>query len=326
VIWVPPVAPKSRHPGVLPPGATMLSVDVAGEQAKPVLGTDGIRVPLLRAGFRPEGPYAVSFVYLHAGQPFARRGETQMTLPQVDVPVTLLEWELFLPDRFSAKPLAGNVIPARRLDRFPPVAGYASGSGAASGSGGGVGGGTYFIGPVEPGQLVGRITDEAGAVLPGVTVTVTGEGNVRRTAVTNANGVFTLDGVPSGRVTVTSQLAGFSVARRSFTFDQRPRQVDFRMRVAGLTETVTVDAEAPLIDTRTSEVRETIRIDTLRNEPRAEERTQAAPSQNVLNLQQRVAGVLPVRVDVPRAGTAYRFVKPLVLDEETTVTFRYKTR
>jgi hypothetical protein len=52
----------------------------------------------------------------------------------------------------------------------------------------------------------------------------------------------------------------------------------------------------------------------------------SAPSGNVLNLQQRVAGVLPVRVDVPRAGTSYRFVRPLVLDEETKLTFTYKTK
>ena len=49
----------------LPLGATMVSVDVAGETAKPVLGADGIRVPLLRPGFRPTGPYQVSFVYVH---------------------------------------------------------------------------------------------------------------------------------------------------------------------------------------------------------------------------------------------------------------------
>ena len=43
-------------------------------------------------------------------------------------------------------------------------------------------------------------------------------------------------------------------------------------------------------------------------------------------MQRKVAGVLPVRVDVPRAGTAYRFVRPLVLNEETSVSFRYKRR
>jgi len=36
--------------------------------------------------------------------------------------------------------------------------------------------------------------------------------------------------------------------------------------------------------------------------------------------------VLPVRVDVPRAGTSYRFARALVLDEETKVTFNYKSK
>ena len=50
------------------------------------------------------------------------------------------------------------------------------------------------------------------------------------------------------------------------------------------------------------------------------------PSQNVTNLQRRVAGILPVRIDVPSGGKSYRFVRPLVLDEETRITFQYKSR
>jgi hypothetical protein len=50
------------------------------------------------------------------------------------------------------------------------------------------------------------------------------------------------------------------------------------------------------------------------------------PSQNVLDLQKRVAGVLPIAVDVPHAGTAFHFVRPLVVNEETKVTFTYKSR
>jgi hypothetical protein len=53
---------------------------------------------------------------------------------------------------------------------------------------------------------------------------------------------------------------------------------------------------------------------------------QNAPSENVYNLQKRVAGVLPVSVDVPHAGESFRFVRPLVLDEETTVSFKYRSR
>jgi hypothetical protein len=39
-----------------------------------------------------------------------------------------------------------------------------------------------------------------------------------------------------------------------------------------------------------------------------------------------VAGVLPVAIEVPRAGTSFQFVRPLVLDEETKVTFIYKSK
>jgi hypothetical protein len=49
-------------------------------------------------------------------------------------------------------------------------------------------------------------------------------------------------------------------------------------------------------------------------------------SQNAVNLQRRVAGILPVPVEVPRSGKSYRFVRPLVMDEETRITFQYKSR
>jgi hypothetical protein len=51
-----------------------------------------------------------------------------------------------------------------------------------------------------------------------------------------------------------------------------------------------------------------------------------APSANVFSLQRRVAGILPVHVDVPRSGKSYRFVRPLVMEEETKITFQYKSR
>jgi hypothetical protein len=59
---------------------------------------------------------------------------------------------------------------------------------------------------------------------------------------------------------------------------------------------------------------------------KAAEKQQTAASVNVTNLQQRISGVLPVRVDVPRAGNSYHFVRPLVLDEETKVSFTYKSK
>ena len=96
----------------LPAGATMLSVEVAGSPAKPVEGKDGSRVPLLRPGFTPQGLYVVSFVYLHSGTPFLKKGDMQMTLPKMDVPVNVVEWELFVPDRFRVDRFAGDMFDA----------------------------------------------------------------------------------------------------------------------------------------------------------------------------------------------------------------------
>src|SRR3972149_2623830 len=57
-----------------PAGPPWVSAEGAGDPAKPVQGEDGTRVPLLRAGFRPNGPYAGAFVYLEPGTPLAKKG------------------------------------------------------------------------------------------------------------------------------------------------------------------------------------------------------------------------------------------------------------
>lgn len=302
---------------LLPTGATMVSVEVAGESAKPVTGTDGTRVPLLRPGFRPTHQYDVSFVYLHAGTPLARKGEIAMTLPRLDLPIGIVHWEVFVPDRYAARAVAGNAIDLRRYSK--PGSGVLAShvtrgivGGMAGGISGGAGGG---VGPSAaavsisaapagaPGQILGRAADDRGQPLPGVTVTLeTAERS--RTFTTAPDGSFGFTDVPAGAVSLTANLAGFHIATASVVFDGRPRHASFVLRPLTLAESVTVSAAAPGVD---------IAYD-------------RQPSQNVVNLQRRTSGVLPIRVDVPRAGTSHRFVKPLVIDQETTVTLRYKRR
>jgi hypothetical protein len=137
----------------LAPGASMLSVEVNGQAAKPVEGKDGIRVPLLRPGFRPDGVYRVSFVYLNAGTPFAKKGDMQMALPKMDVPVNVLEWELFVPDRYRVDHFDGNVL-AANLWGAEAVDGIAV-TGAVGGTGGGTGAG-YASGPAAASRSRGN--------------------------------------------------------------------------------------------------------------------------------------------------------------------------
>jgi hypothetical protein len=186
----------------LPPGATIVSVDLAGQSAKPANGADGTRIPLMRAGLPTSAPYSVSFVYVHSGTPFQKKGDIEMMLPKMDVPIGIVEWEVFVPEQYKARAIDGNMIEARRFNRG----------------------------------------------LPG-----------------------SADGVPV------------------------------------LVETLTVTAETVMVDQRADK-----------------EQAPAPPSQNVVNLQTRAAGVLPIRVDVPRAGVSHQFTKPLVVNTEATVKLRYK--
>jgi len=317
----------------LPAGATMLSVEVAGSPAKPVEGKDGSRVPLLRPGFRPEGLYVVSFVYLHSGTPFLKKGDMQMTLPKMDVPVNVIEWELFVPDRFRVDHFDGDMFDAGLMTMSYVIANLDGISGAAVAGGGrvaGISSGMTPLGPAQPGQIKGRVVDSSGGVLPGVNVMVDVDGQ-RRNVVTDANGSYVVSNLPNGTVTVTGQLAGFASSRRAVQFDQRGQQVDLTLTVGSVSESVTVNAELPLIDTKQSSTTTNINLNApmnnanVRQQP-AKVRVDETPSENVQSLQRRASGVLPVRMEVPHAGTSHRFVKPLVIDEETKVTFRYKRR
>jgi hypothetical protein len=292
----------------LPAGASIVSVEVAGSSAKPVEGADGNRVPLLRPGFRPQGTYAVSFVYLHAGSPFAKKGDMQMTLPRMDVPINVVEWELFVPEQFRADRFGGNVIDASLMRLRNAHGGNVMVPAVGQGIGGGAAGRRVNPSiPARRAQIAGQILDETGAVLPGVSVGVE-SGGQRQTVVTDANGVYVAQNVTSGTVTVTAHLSGFTTAQRSVLFTGDGQRIDLTLAAGSLTESIAVAAQTPALQSR-------------------EERQQnEAPSANVQNLQRRIAGVLPVRVDVPRSGVSHRFVRPLVIDEESLVTFRYKRR
>ena len=64
------------------------------------------------AGVPADGPYTVAFVYLHDGTPFAKKGDRQMTLPKMEVPISVVEWELFVPDRYRVDRFSGTAVSA----------------------------------------------------------------------------------------------------------------------------------------------------------------------------------------------------------------------
>jgi hypothetical protein len=309
----------------LPAGASILSAEVAGEKVKPVEGPDGSRVPLLRAGFRPVGAYIVSFVFMHSGAPFAKKGGSDLSLPKMDVPISLLQWEVFLPEQYKVKDFGGDAIAVNLL---PASSRDVSGAeGDASGMTG-----QYLVHNIEmasllPGQLGGIIVDANGAVIPNAQVTVTQvDTGAARNAVTDSSGRWVVSSMSSGRIKISASAPGFNRLTRDFNYDgSTPAPFNFALYVGAATETVEVTAGNLSLNGRNFANFETLQPGAMQREARKNGEKQAASS-NVINLQQRISGVLPVRVDVPRAGNSYNFARPLVLDEETKVTFTYKSK
>src|SRR5262245_27724489 len=107
------------------------------------------------------------------------------------------------------------------------------------------------------GELVGKVVDEQGALLPGVTVTLTGAAIMgSQTATTNERGVFRFPAVPSGTYKLTFDLNGFSsLARDGIVVPVRQTiTVDAQLKVATLQETVTVTGNSPVVDVENTKI------------------------------------------------------------------------
>jgi len=334
----------------LPPGASILTAEVSGQKVKPVEGADGARVPLLRAGFRPAGAYTVSFVFIHSGTPFGKKGDSGISLPKMDVPINLVEWELFLPDQFKVRSFTGDAIAASLLSNED----FYETSGNFAGLRGGAGGGAFRTGTVRaiggaaplpingrdilslstlaagaslaPGQLGGYVLDPTGAVIPNAQVEIQNLAT-RATwnAETTAEGLWLVLGLPSGQYQIITSAQGFQSTSYKTSYDATaPHAYRMTLNVGTVSNQVTVEALETGVNS------ETVTISKDKKHKKEVSTAPAAPppqaSANVFNLQQRVAGVLPVAVDVPRAGTSYRFIRPLVINEETKLNFIYKSK
>jgi hypothetical protein len=103
---------------------------------------------------------------------------------------------------------------------------------------------------IAAGNVYGVAKDESGALLPGVSVTITSEYGTR-SSVTGSDGAFRFLSLERGDYTVTLTLAGFaSTARKIKVTTGENVEVDFSMKVSGVAETVEVQAETPLVDSK----------------------------------------------------------------------------
>lgn len=107
------------------------------------------------------------------------------------------------------------------------------------------------------GRIIGTVTDDSGAVLPAVRVELTGERIMgSQTFTTGDNGQYRFASLPPGSYELTFTLPGFGTTKRT---EVRVRvgailEENVTLKVAGLTQAVTVEASAGVVDTKSSEV------------------------------------------------------------------------
>lgn len=136
-------------------------------------------------------------------------------------------------------------------------------------------------------NLSGRIVDEGGGALPGVTMTITNTSNgTQQTVVTNAEGAYRMVSLQPARYQVKAELVGFAVSTREIVLTIGANAtLDFRLGVAGLEESITVSASTPLLEVARAAPSSTI----------VESQIQALPvlERNFLALAQLMPGAAP---------------------------------
>jgi outer membrane receptor protein involved in Fe transport len=123
---------------------------------------------------------------------------------------------------------------------------------------------------VTTATLVGLVRDTSGAVLPGASVVATHQGTgVPREGITDERGEFVLSALPNGSYSVRIEMPGFkSQANAGMVLGsgQTVRQT-FTLEVGEIAETVTVAGSAPLIETATSSMSDTLTATEVRELP-----------------------------------------------------------
>lgn len=124
---------------------------------------------------------------------------------------------------------------------------------------------------VQTGSILVRVTDEQGGVLPGVAVTITSSALVAgsATGVTDNGGTYRFPSLLTGTYAVKLELQGFQATERQNVVVQvgQTTPVELALKVASVSETVTVTGESAVIDTTSANVNVTLSQQLLQQTP-----------------------------------------------------------
>ncbi|MBZ5559640.1 MAG: carboxypeptidase regulatory-like domain-containing protein [Acidobacteriia bacterium] len=125
---------------------------------------------------------------------------------------------------------------------------------------------------VSTGEVFGKATDGTGAVLPGVTVTLSGPALINpMVAVTTETGAYRFPRIPIGTYTVAFELTGFKKYVRSDIIIQAGfnAEVNTKLEISTVQETVTVTGESPVVDTKSTTIASSFTREALEKIPNA---------------------------------------------------------
>jgi hypothetical protein len=142
---------------------------------------------------------------------------------------------------------------------------------------------------ISTGNIYGTVKDESGAVLPGATVTLSGDLGTRSTTA-GSQGEFRFLNLDRGRYKVAIALPGFSTVNQEVSVVTGENiSLDFSLKVAQVAETVTVTSEAAIVDIKKRGTSTSMTAEELNNMPTARDPWAAL---------RNVPGVLVDRVNI----------------------------
>jgi hypothetical protein len=119
-------------------------------------------------------------------------------------------------------------------------------------------------------SVEGTVTDQSGAALPGVTVEAVGSGGQRFSTVSDNGGHYRFPALPPGVYTFTSSLSGLqsSTLKNVSVNLGQSKKLDLSMKMAQVSESLTVTAAGPIVDVTSSAAATSIRSETFDKLPR----------------------------------------------------------
>jgi len=129
-----------------------------------------------------------------------------------------------------------------------------------------------FSQSLQVGTIEGKVTDQSGAIVPGVTVTLTSPVLLTpRTAVTDSVGTYAFRSLPLGDYQAAFELSGFrKVLREDLVVTAaRTLTIDVTLQTGTVSETLTVVGEAPTVDVTNTNVATSIDSKALQTIPTA---------------------------------------------------------